>query len=679
MLYECPEALRRDVVCEVIAREARLPIADDPAELHAYEYLQSALGRRWASSTSGPQLTPSTVAQWNAVFASLPVDLLPAWAEDSVLTRAVQFHEEHNHLDVPVGARGDTGEDAKLAADLAVVRKAKHRDVFSKGGVLIRRQLTVEQVARWETTFPLIWRWGRVRARGEYIPGAAVSGERFEWPREPFLCKPCGCYLCGADFDTKPDLVGHWREEHLDLPEEQKNSFDAHRVEEEVRKLLFHEEVSKGPFDVRGQEQRRVVGVHATHQTQSRPGSGRINDDGPLHALEGRRLGGCSICARSMWTEDLFDLDLFTKPSAEAAEGQGDGVGEQADDPASLGQTRFAVDADCAKKVNELLCAREYGKRWPRIPKHELWASSVQHPHCAEWRWLLHTHRLPTLEADECGRVPPVPCCHDCGRALSGASLKSVRMPKYALANDNWIGRMPFPYTPGGEPLHDMEIKSLARGRMCVSKVIAEPERMGPRGERQGGLRGNTIAFPQARLAQLQSKELPAPADEAARFMSETVVIALAGADIQDLHRAKWAEIRRQPYVDAATFTTEHNMYFGDMSVNAERAAECFATEGRTSDAVLEQAVPILASEELKHRLDGPADTGMQHEHTVAIDGVVAESDEEDDSGVPDLNAAMPDPEFPQDVLPPMNICADELASADLDELQAFCWCENRV
>ena len=51
-----------------------------------------------------------------------------------------------------------------------------------------------------------------------------------------------------------------------------------------------------------------------------------------------------------------------------------------------------------------------------------------------------------------------------------------------------------------------------------------------------------------------------------------------------------------------------------------------------------------MASEELKHRLDGPADTGMQHEHTVAIDGVPAESDEEDDSGVPDLNAAMPDP-----------------------------------
>ena len=54
----------------------------------------------------------------------------------------------------------------------------------------------------------------------------------------------------------------------------------------------------------------------------------------------------------------------------------------------------------------------------------------------------------------------------------------------YALANDNWIGRMPFPLAPGGEPLHEMELKSLARGRMCVKKVIAEPGRQGPRGRR---------------------------------------------------------------------------------------------------------------------------------------------------------------------------------------------------
>jgi len=42
----------------------------------------------------------------------------------------------------------------------------------------------------------------------------------------------------------------------------------------------------------------------------------------------------------------------------------------------------------------------------------------------------------------------------------------------------------------------------------------------------------------------LQTPEMPAPPEEAAAFMSKTVVIALAGAEKGDLHNAKWAEIR---------------------------------------------------------------------------------------------------------------------------------------
>ena len=93
-------------------------------------------------------------------------------------------------------------------------------------------------------------------------------------------------------------------------------------------------------------------------------------------------------------------------------------------------------------------------------------------------------------------------------------------MPLNGLTNDNWIGRMPFAFLPDGEPLHDMEVKSLARGRMCVQKIIAEPERRGPHEGRQAGLRGNSIGFPQARVTILESKELPAPPEEAARFLS---------------------------------------------------------------------------------------------------------------------------------------------------------------
>ena len=59
---------------------------------------------------------------------------------------------------------------------------------------------------------------------------------------------------------------------------------------------------------------------------------------------------------------------------------------------------------------------------------------------------------------------------------------------------------------------------------MCVNKVIAEPERRGARGTKQGGLRGNTIAFPQGKVDILPSSELPAPADVCiVSFSYETV------------------------------------------------------------------------------------------------------------------------------------------------------------
>ena len=104
-------------------------------------------------------------------------------------------------------------------------------------------------------------------------------------------------------------------------------------------------------------------------------------------------------------------------------------------------------------------------------------------------------------------------------------------------------------------------------------------------------MRGNSIAFPQAKLELLESQELPAPPDVAASFMSRSVVIALAGADKEDLRRAKIFEIPRQDYIDAARFETQHGMAYDGMVLNEERAREMFAVSGQTSDAVLQQAV----------------------------------------------------------------------------------------
>ena len=53
---------------------------------------------------------------------------------------------------------------------------------------------------------------------------------------------------------------------------------------------------------------------HATQQTHSAPGSGCVNFDKPMTTAGGKHLSGCAVCARSFWAEELFEMNLFTKP-----------------------------------------------------------------------------------------------------------------------------------------------------------------------------------------------------------------------------------------------------------------------------------------------------------------------------------------------------------------------------
>ena len=46
------------------------------------------------------------------------------------------------------------------------------------------------------------------------------------------------------------------------------------------------------------------------------------------------------------------------------------------------------------EKVHALLDVERYTKRWP-LPPEELHPSSVQHPTNDQWRWLLHSRRVP--------------------------------------------------------------------------------------------------------------------------------------------------------------------------------------------------------------------------------------------------------------------------------------------
>ena len=139
-----------------------------------------------------------------------------------------------------------------------------------------------------------------------------------------------------------------------------------------MRKRVFFSEAFQGPHEVRGQEMRRIVGNHASHQTCCAPSSGCINHSGgPPEAA--RSLGGCAICGRSFWREDLYDLHLFTRPASGvtgASSAHEEGVHRE-----KVAATSFAVRPRCAKRVHELLDVRRYHHRWPKIPTHELFAS----------------------------------------------------------------------------------------------------------------------------------------------------------------------------------------------------------------------------------------------------------------------------------------------------------------
>ncbi|CAK0803316.1 unnamed protein product [Prorocentrum cordatum] len=173
----------------------------------------------------------------------------------------------------------------------------------------------------------------------------------------------------------------------------------------------------------------------------------------------------------------------------------------------------------------------------------------------------------------------------------------------------------------------------------------------------------------------LRSAELPAPPPEAQRFLAESVVIALAGADVDDLSKARWANVRKGEYMGAASFLTSHSVSYNDMTCNQDRADAVMSDAGAVPEAVRSIAIPIEVSEQLKHRLEGPADAcAGADEQVVRVDGeeCVSEHEAEEEEGENDLNAALPDPDFPAEALPAMSFCADAATGGDLDELQAI-------
>ena len=142
--------------------------------------------------------------------------------------------------------------------------------------------------------------------------------------------------------------------------------------------------------------------------------------------------------------------------------------------------------------VNELLSVDRYAARWPLIPVEELHASSVQHPLHPEWRWLLHSRRVPTrviASDDASGAAQPAdsrPRCAGVGDAnihvwscwdcLMDIITKTPKMPVNACANDNWIGR---------ERAHVRETSTATKGLAASGRCCWKQVRLGRREDPQ--------------------------------------------------------------------------------------------------------------------------------------------------------------------------------------------------
>ncbi|CAK0888958.1 unnamed protein product [Prorocentrum cordatum] len=78
--------------------------------------------------------------------------------------------------------------------------------------------------------------------------------------------------------------------------------------------------------------------------------------------------------------------------------------------------------------------------------------------------------------------------------------------------------------------------------------------------------------------------------------------------DVDDLGRARWANARKGECMGAAGFSTSHSVSYSDMTCNQARADADTSDAGAVPEAVRRIAVPIEVSEQLKRRMEGPAD-----------------------------------------------------------------------
>ena len=318
-----------------------------------------------------------------------------------------------------------------------------------------------------------------------------------------------------------------------------------------------------------------------------------------LHAgqrWQGRRMMACVCCARLFWPEDLKKLHIVGK---------------------------HANWMENAEEAWQILSEERYSHRAPLIPREELRASSVEVNGVLV---LLHKRRCceDALKGDIA-----VPWCQECSASLG---RRHPEMPKFALANHNWLGRLNQIQRKLMTQKYLGHRLMLSLARAVTTKVIFRPEGQQPGKSlwldafRAKGLKGSGIVFDNARRTETES--FPPPS------LGGSFIAVFVGCDGNTEHgvfgRIDAAEFRAD-----AKALQEVNEVYAEACVNEAELAK-WPKDGSLPEALRACCVSLPDSEKLEEEVPG----------TVGPAQMTSESDAADVHVVPPWTSAIdPAPE----------------------------------
>ena len=124
----------------------------------------------------------------------------------------------------------------------------KVRRVRTKTLLTGRKAMRAAEQACWESTFPKIWQRRVVKEGYSQAEDFKDHGERWQFARAPEALSMMACELCGAEVNTRLELLKHLEENHVaaDGDGTRASCWTGNRVFEEYRKRMVYYEQTSG-------------------------------------------------------------------------------------------------------------------------------------------------------------------------------------------------------------------------------------------------------------------------------------------------------------------------------------------------------------------------------------------------------------------------------------------------